>query len=242
MRRLWVGTSGWTYKEWRGTFYPEDLSLKKRLTWYANSFKTTEVNGSFYRTPSSEAVHAWREQTPEDFVFAWKASKFITHWKRLGENCRNSLELLESRLVILQRKVGPILFQLPPQFTANRDRLGSFCELLNRKRLYAIEFRHPSWYEPKILDLLREQNIALCFSDHHDAPSPWEITARHVYVRGHGPTGHYKDRYRQRTLQEWVTAFDGWRRRGHTVYCYFDNDQKTAAPKDAQRLLKISVS
>ena len=239
MRKLWIGTSGWTYKGWRGSFYPSDVPMKNWLRWYATQFPTAEINGSFYRTPSLEAVKAWRDQTPEHFVFAWKASKFITHWKRLTDKCRNSLSLMETRLEVLEPKVGPVLFQLPPRFTINTERLGSFLKLLNKKRQYVFEFRDPSWYEPRALDLLRNHNVALCLSDHHDAPAPWEVTAQHVYVRGHGPTGQYKDRYPKRTLDRWADAFAVWRRKRLTVYCYFDNDQKTAAPKDAQRLIDI---
>jgi uncharacterized protein YecE (DUF72 family) len=101
---------------------------------------------------------------------------------------------METRLEVLGPKLGPVLFQLPPQFVANRERLASFCQMLSSRRKYAFEFRHESWYEPAILDVLRDHNIALCLSDHHDAPTPWEVTARHVYIRGHGPTGEYKDR------------------------------------------------
>ncbi len=115
--------------------------------------------------------------------------EFITHLKRLNETSRNSLDLLESRLRLLRGKVGPVLFQLPPRFTKNRERLASFFKMLRVKREYAFEFRHPSWYEDDILDLLRDNNVSLCISDHHDAPSPWVVTAEHVYVRGHGPQG-----------------------------------------------------
>ncbi len=237
---LWIGTSGWTYGDWRGIFYPRDVPLKNWLRWYAERFSTTEINGSFYRTPSLEAVRAWREQTPDKFIFAWKASKFITHWKRLTEKCRNSLELMETRLAVLDPKVGPILFQLPPQFKPDRERLASFLKLLNTKRRYAFEFRDASWYAPPVLELLRSRNIALCLSDHHDAPAPWEVTAGHVYIRGHGPTGQYKDRYPKPTLQRWAKAIAAWRQKRLAVYCYFDNDQKTAAPQDAQSLIELT--
>lgn len=241
MRKLWIGTSGWTYKGWRGPFYPEKLAVKNWLRWYAEQFPTTEINGSFYRTPSLGAVAAWRDQTPDGFLFAWKASKFITHWKRLTEKSVNSLELMETRLAVLGDKVGPILFQLPPQFKANRERLASFLKLLNKRRQYAFEFRDPAWYEPKVLSLLADHNISLCLSDHHDAPSPWETTADFVYVRGHGPTGEYRDRYPKKTLDHWTASFASWRRKRLAVYCYFDNDQKVAAPKDARRLIEMTA-
>jgi len=237
--KIWIGTSGWTYNDWRGSFYPLTIPKKKWLSWYSERFATVEINGSFYRTPSLEAVRAWRDQTPQDFIFAWKASKFITHWKRLTDQCQNSLELLETRLRALDPKVGPVLFQLPPQFKVNKERLASFLRLLNAKRRYAFEFRDAGWYEPRILDLLREFNIALCISDHHDAPAPWDVTAEQVYIRGHGPTGHYKDRYPKKRLERWAKAIDEWKSKRLIVYCYFDNDQKTAAPNDALRLIEI---
>jgi uncharacterized protein YecE (DUF72 family) len=237
--KILIGTSGWSYRSWHGPFFPQKLPARLHLEFYAEHFPTTELNGVFYRTPTEEAVRGWAERTPDDFVFAWKASKFITHWKRLNENSRSSLDLLESRLRLLRGKVGPILFQLPPQFEKNRERLASFLKMLRAKRRYAFEFRHPSWYEDDVLDLLRDNDIALCISDHHDAPSPWVVTAGHVYVRGHGPQGLYRGRYSTNTLDKWRRWIQNMRRRGHTAYVYFDNDQKSAAPKDAARLVEM---
>src|SRR5687767_9596669 len=191
MSGLWIGTSGWTYDGWRGPFYPDDVAKKNWLKWYGTRFSTAEINGSFYRTPSLAAVEAWRDQTPDEFLFAWKASKFITHWKRLTESCANSIELMETRLKVLGPKLGPVLFQLPARFKADRERLASFLKMLPKRRRYAFEFRDASWYEEPIFKLLRDRNVSLCLSDHIDAPAPWEVTADHVYVRGHGPTGQY---------------------------------------------------
>jgi uncharacterized protein YecE (DUF72 family) len=237
--KLSIGTSGWTYNDWRRRFYPEHIPRKDWLSWYAQQFPTTEVNGSFYRTPSCEAVQQWRDRTPANFRFAWKASKFITHWKRLTERSVNSIELMESRLQILGKKCGPVLFQLPPQFCANRDRLANFINLLPATYRYAFEFRHASWYEDPILELLHDHDIALCLSDHHDAPSPWIVTARHVYVRGHGPGGRYRGTYPEPTLESWAAHIEIWRNAKRAVYVYFDNDQKSAAPKDAKRLISL---
>jgi uncharacterized protein YecE (DUF72 family) len=239
MEKVFVGTSGWTYDGWRGPFYPEDVPKKDWLRWYAGRFPTAEINGSFYRTPSLAAVRAWRDQTPKGFRFAWKASKFITHWKRLSAKSDNSIALIEERLEILGPKAGPVLFQLPARFTADRERLASFLKMLPRRRRYAFEFRHASWYAAEIFDLLRDRNIALCISDHHDAPSPWETTADHVYWRGHGPDGTYKDNYSDAQLRRLVRAIKTWRRARRTVYAYFDNDQKSAAPADARRLVRM---
>ncbi len=239
MARVLTGTSGWHYDSWRGPFYPSGLPLKRQLQFYASQFPTAELNGVFYRTPTREAVRSWREQTGNDFVFSWKASKFITHWKRLSENSVNSLELLESRLALLGDKAGPILFQLPPNFTADRERLASFVKLLSRKRRYSLEFRHPSWYAAPILKLLRDENISLCLSDHHDAPAPWKRTADFVYVRGHGPGGRYAGHYRSNTLRNWAGRITLWKKQGCDVFVYFDNDQKSAAPADAIKLRQL---
>ncbi|HEX5102385.1 MAG TPA: DUF72 domain-containing protein, partial [Pirellulaceae bacterium] len=130
-------------------------------------------------------------------------------------------------------------FQLPARFKADQKRLESFLKMLSRRRIYAFEFRDESWYDEPIFALLRKHNVALCLSDHRDAPAPWEVTAGHVYVRGHGPTGQYKDRYPRKTLQSWASDMARWRRKGLATYCYFDNDQKSAAPKDARRLAEL---
>jgi uncharacterized protein YecE (DUF72 family) len=236
MADVLIGTSGWHYDSWRGRFFPRELRIKDQLHYYATQFRTTELNGVFYRTPTEEAVRGWRDQTPDDFIFAWKASKFITHWKRLSERSENSLELLENRLSLLGRKAGPILFQLPPQFSLNEERLASFVKMLNRKRRYAFEFRHSSWYTLRVFRLLSQENMALCISDHADAPAPWKRTADFVYVRGHGPGGRYKGHYTPQTLARWQKAIKSWRSRGFDVYVYFDNDQKSAAPLDGLRL------
>ena len=239
MARVLIGTSGWHYDSWRGPFFPKGLPLKSQLQFYASQFSSAELNGVFYRTPTPEAVESWRFQTGKDFVFAWKASKFITHWKRLSESSANSLELLEDRLSLLGNKVGPILFQLPPNFRADADRLDKFFKMLSSKRRYSFEFRDPSWYTPSILKMLAERNISLCLSDHHDAPAPWKRTADFVYVRGHGPGGRYRGHYADRTLAEWARRIRSWKKQGKDVYVYFDNDQKSAAPADALKLRQM---
>ncbi|MDB5518939.1 MAG: hypothetical protein JWQ17_5697 [Tardiphaga sp.] len=239
MARILIGTSGWHYDSWRGPFYPPGLTIKQQLQYYASQLDSAELNGVFYRTPTPEAVRSWREQTGHDFVFTWKASKFITHWKRLSDRSINSLQLLESRLSLLGDKAGPILFQLPPNFAVDTDRLASFIKLLSRKRRYSFEFRHPSWYCAPVLRLLRDENISLCLSDHHDAPAPWRRTADFVYIRGHGPGGRYAGHYRPATLRAWAARIKSWKKQGCDVFVYFDNDQKSAAPLDAMKLKQL---
>lgn len=239
LRKIWIGTSGWTYDDWRGPFYPRDVARKRWLRWYATQFTTTEINGSFYRTPSLETVRRWRDDTPDGFQFSWKASKYITHWKRLGKSSKSSLKLMNTRLRALGSKLGPVLFQLPTHVEADTDRLEAFLSMLSERHKHVFEFRHESWYAAKVLALLREHNAALCISDHHQAPAPWEVTAQHVYIRGHGPSGRYKDHYSDKALEDWSERIKRWRSGGREVFVYFDNDQKSAAPEDARRLLSL---
>jgi hypothetical protein len=135
---LLIGTSGWTYRSWRGPFFPRDLPEQERLEFYARQFRTTELNGVFYRTPTVDSVRGWEERTPEGFIFARKASRFITHWKRLNDTSRNSLALLQDRLRLLGKKAGPVLFQLPPQFEKDRARLASFLRLLSPQQCVRV--------------------------------------------------------------------------------------------------------
>lgn len=232
-----IGTSGWHYDSWSGKFYPVDVRKKDLLRYYATKFDTTELNAPFYRTPSLEAVRRWREGTPPDFCFAWKASRFITHWKRLSGKSESSIALLITRLERLGNKTGPVLFQLPARFKLDRDRLKAFLQMLPARYRYAFEFRDGSWYETKVFELLHQHDVALCISDHADAPAPWEATASFVYVRGHGPTGRYRGHYSDKTLRLWARRIRRWRRQQRDVFCYFDNDQKSAAPADAQKLI-----
>ncbi len=233
-----IGTSGWHYASWRGPFYPETIKPKDFLSFYMTRFSTTELNNPFYRLPTEAAVECWRDTTPDDFLFAWKASRFITHMIKL-KNAENALAVMFSRADILGPKLGPILFQLPPSLKGDRERLANFLKLLPPGHRYTFEFRHSSWYEPPILDLLREHDISLCLSDHANAPSPWEVTASFVYIRGHGPSGWYWGSYSDETLGKWAHDIARWREEGRAVYCYFDNDIKSAAPEDARRLLDL---
>jgi uncharacterized protein YecE (DUF72 family) len=144
---------------------------------------------------------------------------------------------MESRLQRLGEKLGPVLFQLPPQMKPDRERLATFLQRLNKRHRYAFEFRDRGWYEDGIFDLLRAENIALCISDHIAAPAPWIATASHVYVRGHGSSGRYRGHYDDATLADWAKNILAWHRQGRQVYAYFDNDEEGAAPIDADKLI-----
>lgn len=235
MAEVRIGLSGWSYAHWRGAFYPEGLRVKDQLAYCAARFPTLEINGSFYRLPTEKAVSAWRDAVPEGFVFAWKASRYITHYRRL-KDVEESLELVFGRMEGLGEKTGPALFQLPPQMKADPGRLAEFLQRLPKGRRVAIEFRHPSWYDEVVWALLRDHDVAFCVSDHHDAPAPWVATARFVYVRGHGPGGGYSGSYSDAELKAWAGRIRAWADAGRDAYVYFDNDIGAAAPKDAERL------
>jgi uncharacterized protein YecE (DUF72 family) len=200
-----IGTSGWHYASWRGPFYPPEVKPKNFLSFYLQKFSSTEINNSFYRLPREAMLECWRDATPDGFLFAWKASRFITHMKKL-KDVEDSVALVFGRMAALGPKFGPVLFQLPPSLKADRERLAEFLALLPRERRITFEFRHPSWYEPPILDLLRDHDVALCFSDHIAAPSPWCVTASFVYIRAHGTDGRYAGNYSDETLSDWARA------------------------------------
>lgn len=230
-----IGCSGWTYDDWRGPFYPETVKLKDRLRWYATRFDTTEINGSFYRLPTEKAVAGWAQQAPEDFCFSWKVSRYITHNKKL-KDCQESVALVFHRMAPLGAKAGPALVQLPPMLRRDDERLKRFLSWIPARTRLVVEFRHASWYDEAVLAILRDAGAALCVSDHHDAPSPWLATADFAYVRGHGPGGRYHGRYSRETLEAWAAWITSQRRAGRDVFSYFDNDIKSAAPKDAEIL------
>lgn len=236
MARIRIGASGWLYKHWRGgAFYPRGLRQREEFAYYATRFDTVEINGSFYRVPVESAPARWREQAPPDFLYAWKYPRWLTHYYKLKDPA-DSYKLVFGRMRALGPAEGPVLFQLHPRMIADRERLARALKLLPADKRAAFEFRHPSWYDPAVFALLAEHDAALCISDHHDAPAPWETTASWVYVRGHGPGGRYVGRYAPATLAAWARRMRAWRRAGKDVFCYFDNDVAAAAPKDALAL------
>jgi uncharacterized protein YecE (DUF72 family) len=230
-----IGCSGWTYKDWTGPFYPPGTKDRVRLEYYATRFDTAEINASFYRLPSEAVVEGWARRAPPGFIFAWKASRFITHNKKL-KDCADSVGLVFGRMAALGCHYGPVLIQLPPSLRRDDARLSDFLGLLPPGGRHTVEFRHPSWYDPAVFEILRRHDAALCISDHHSAPSPWEVTASWVYVRGHGPGGRYRGRYPAQELAAWSERIAVWRAQRRDVFAYFDNDVKSAAPFDAEAL------
>jgi uncharacterized protein YecE (DUF72 family) len=236
MAAIRIGTSGWLYKPWRGgAFYPRGLKQREEFGYYASQFDTVELNGSFYRLPIEGAPEKWLAQAPENFLYAWKYPRWLTHYYKLKDPAE-SYKLVFGRMAALGDREGPVLFQLHPRMVKDRERLATALKLLPKGKRVAYEFRHPSWYDDDIFALLAEHDAALCISDHHDAPSPWHATASWIYVRGHGPGGRYHGRYGEPALRTWARRIRAWSRASKDVFCYFDNDIEAAAPKDAALL------
>lgn len=230
-----VGTSGWYYQHWRGVFYPAELPKNAYLGYYADRFRTVELNNSFYRLPKEETFRDWATKVPEGFVFAVKASRTITHLKRL-RNSEQSLGWLVERAALLGDRLGPLLFQLPPQFEPDLPRLEAFLELLPRNVDAAFEFRDRRWLSDELFALLAEHRIALCLDDAGDEHPPRVVTAELVYLRFHGPGKMYQGDYPCHDLEGWVPIIAAWVQEGRRVYCYFNNDPGGYAVKNAQEM------
>lgn len=234
-----IGTSGWQYEHWRGPFYPEDFSSDAMLSYYAERFHTVEINNSFYQLPKKETVARWRSSVPEDFIFSFKASRYITHMKKLKEPEKSLSRMLEV-VPSLNDKLGPILFQLPPKWKFDPERFYDFLEALPGGLRYAFELRDPSWLDPRAYEALTQIGAAFCIYELAGRMSPKEITADFVYIRLHGPADvAYKGQYSTQTLSGWAGAISAWARQGRDVFCYFDNDEAGYAPQDALRLQKM---
>ena len=236
MSDLRIGTSGYHYKHWIGPFYPARTSPPGMLHYYAGRFDTLELNNSFYRLPTAEAFASWRDATPENFLFSVKASRFITHNKKLKDP-ENALHNLLPRAEHLGPKLGPVLFQLPPKWKVNLARLEALLEILPRQHRYAFEFREPSWITPDVMRTLRRFNAAFCIYELAGYHSPFEITGDFTYVRLHGPgEGKYQGNYSPATLRAWAGRIEQWAKRLTAIYVYFDNDQAGYAAKNALSL------
>jgi uncharacterized protein YecE (DUF72 family) len=230
-----IGTSGWHYKHWRGCFYPEELKSSEYLAWYIRHFETVEINNCFYRLPTESAVENWRNQTQSNFCFAVKGSRFLTHIKRLRDS-EAGLNTFLSRMELLKGKLGPILFQLPPNWHVDAARLESFLQALPRKHPCVFEFRDATWYKPQIYGLLRQYNVALCLHDWGGQKSPQVMTADFTYIRFHGATGRYQGEYTPRMLSKWTDLICDWRAKLQEIYIYFNNDVGGHAIQNAMQL------
>ncbi|HAZ49776.1 MAG TPA: DUF72 domain-containing protein [Cyanobacteria bacterium UBA11369] len=232
---LFLGTSGWVYKHWMGIFYPEELHGEQQLAFYAQHFSTVEVNYSFYRLPEKSVFETWREQSPQDFLFAVKGSRYLTHMKKLKDPVEPLTRLME-RASGLQEKLGPILFQFPPTWSVNCSRLEFFLELLQTypQQRYTFEFRHNSWLNPQVYKLLERAGAALCLPVSPTVPLNIRLTAPWTYIRMH--SGQSGIGYSDEELSTWATRIREFLQRGVDVYIYFNNDPEGHAIRDGKHL------
>lgn len=234
-----IGTSGWCYEHWWGPFYPEGVSDDDSLAFLAGQLPAVEINRTFYSLPSREAVRRWRYAAPRGFRFAVKASRYITHMKKLKDP-EEPLQRLYEAVDALGDTAGPVLYQLPPRWRCNPDRLASFLEALPDSHPTAFEFRDPSWFDDRVLELLAEHGSSFCIWELAGEASPREITSDMVYLRLHGPGREaYTGSYDRRTLAGWAGACHAWVRSGRDVWCFFDNDEDGHAPANAVELWEM---
>ena len=233
-----VGCSGWEYKHWRGDFYPAELSRASWFQHYASVFDTVEINNTFYRLPEARTFAIWAERAPMRFVYAVKASRFLTHMKKLKDP-EEPLDRLFTRMRPLQRRLGPVLYQFPPGWKLDRPRLENFLHLLPQGVRHVFEFRDPSWYAADVLELLERSRVALCLHDMRGSATGRERVGPFVYVRFHGASGHYDGGYPADRLEGWAEWLHAQRATGADVYAYFNNDVGGHAPRDAVTLRRM---
>ena len=232
LMQYYVGTSGWHYDHWRHRFYPEKLTKAGWLKFYASHFATVELNNSFYRLPSEAAFANWRDSSPDNFTFAVKVSRFITHIKRL-KNTGEAVDNFISRAKILEEKLGPLLYQLPPNMHRNDEVLESFLSALPREFKHVFEFRHHSWLDEKVFETLHKYNVGLCVFDMPSLSCPVVATADFAYIRFHGSTGLYSSCYSDDELADWAERLANLAGKLKAIYIYFNNDAEAFAVRNA---------
>jgi uncharacterized protein YecE (DUF72 family) len=234
---LRIGCSGWQYRHWRGTFYPDDLPQSRFFQHYAARFDTVELNNSFYRLPEAETFARWREAAPPSFLFAVKASRYLTHMKKL-KDAAEPLARMFTNVRALRRRLGPVLYQLPPHWSCDAPRLDSFLDLVPTDVRQAVEFRDPSWYCDEVYRALERHGVALCLHDMKESASPRLLVGPFVYVRFHGAGPRYGGGYPEAAIGDWATWLAAEHNAGLPIYAYFNNDVGGHAPKDAARLIR----
>lgn len=238
MSQVRIGTSGWTYDDWKGPFYPRGLSARRWLEHYSQEFDTVEVNATFYRLLAESTFTGWRGRVPEGFLFALKASRAITHLKKLAD-CEAELSRFLGRAELLGDRLGPLLFQLPPHWPVVVERLQAFLPLLPERRRCAFEFRDPSWLAEPVYEALRQHGVALARVSAPHFSDADVVTADFSYLRMHGDQRLYSSKYSPATLAAWAGAIADWARAGRDVFVYFNNDVHGYAVEDACSLRQL---
>jgi len=232
MKNLYVGTSGYSYKEWKGSFYPEKLAAKDMLPFYAERLKAVELNNTFYRFPKRSAMESWKSQVPGDFRFSVKASQSITHFKRLKDAEDPTRDMIEN-ISALEDRLGVVLFQLPPNMKKDAERLDSFLQLLPSDIKATFEFRHPTWFDDEVLELLKRHNRALCVSDTDDLPANTiDKTADFGYLRLR------RVQYGQAELKEWIEKIK--KQKWKETFVFFKHEDEGTGPKLAAEFIGLA--
>jgi uncharacterized protein YecE (DUF72 family) len=233
-----VGTSGWQYRDWKGRFYPDGVRQADWLEYYAEQFSTVEVNNAFYRLPERSVFERWAERTPPDFVMAVKASRYLSHVKRLRDSAEPVNRLLQ-RARGLGSKLGPILIQLPPNLPARLEDLAATLDAFGSEVRLAVEFRHPSWFTEETCDVLKQRQAALCLADSPHRKTPIWRTADWGYVRFHEGRATPRPCYGRQALHTWSCRLVDLYGPDEDVYAYFNNDQQACAVFNAREFRKL---
>lgn len=234
--RLYIGTSGWAYDDWRGRFYPRELPRSRWFEFYNRHFITVELNNTFYQLPSERAVAAWRAKSSDDFLYAVKTNRFITHIKKL-RNVEEQIATFLQRVQLLGEKLGPLLYQLPPGMPRNDVVLESFLELLPPRLRHVFEFRNESWFDDAVFAVLRRHEAGLCIYDMPGFTTPLVVTADFAYVRFHGSRDLYGSRYSQSEINDWAKRIAQFGQGLTSVYIYFNNDTRAFAVRNAEEMI-----
>jgi len=234
-----IGTSGFHYKHWIGRYYPADIKPANMLAHYLRDFDTVELNNTFYRLPETASFDAWRNAAPPGFIYAVKGSRFLTHMVKLKDPERGLVNFIP-RAERLRQKLGPILWQLPPKWNLNLERLEEFLQKLPRAHRYAFELRNETWMTDEVYDLLRKYNAAFCIYELARYHTPFLVTADWTYIRLHGPTQFkYQGSYTDAQLEVWAERIREWSRTMKAIYVYFDNDDSAYAVHNALTLKRL---
>jgi len=239
MKQIYIGCSGFSYDHWKGAFYPEGMPKTRWLAYYCTIFSSVELNVTFYRLPKPETFAKWHAQTPADFNFCIKGSRYITHVKRLKDPAEH-LERFFDAALNLKEKLKVVLWQFPPSFAINMERLTEFMQLLSKYDLKnTLEFRNRSWLTEDMYDLCRQHHVGLCMADWPEYLEELPLTSDFVYIRRHGRSGDYAGCYTNQELEKDAVRIRKYLGEGREVFMYFNNDAFGFAPQNAQELLKI---
>jgi uncharacterized protein YecE (DUF72 family) len=233
-----IGCSGWNYRHWRGPFYKEESSPADWFREYSSVFSTVEINNTFYNLPAGSVFRSWKDQAPERFIYAVKANRFITHMKKLKDAGAAAGNFLD-RAELLGKHLGPVLFQLPPNWKRDAGRLEDFTRSLPAGHEYVFEFRNATWYDDEIFRMLSDRKMSMCLHDMEGSSSPLERVGNICYIRFHGSGAKYGGGYKKPMLLKWLRVAREALESGRHVYAYFNNDAEAHAPHDALTFRKM---